>query len=141
MLEQPLTNWTHAPVLFDLHQDCGETVPRFPCEWDGTWPVRAISRPAFQILRKLKCMCGVQQDKSGKWVSGCMPAAQYQSVVADLTATYWDHVNNFPRVESQIQKGTSPTRFPCCNPGCSPAPDCCHCANEGQRHLAEHLGI
>ena len=75
MLEQPLTNWTHAPVLFDLHQDCGETVPRFPCEWDGTWPVRAISRPAFQILRKLKYMCGVQQDKSGKWVSGCMPAA------------------------------------------------------------------
>ena len=65
ILEQSLTNWTHAPVLFDLHQDCDETVPRFPCEWDGTWP-----------------------DKSGTWVSGCMPAAEYGSVVADLTKTY-----------------------------------------------------
>ena len=39
---------SHAPVLFDLHQDCGETVPRFPCDWDGTWPAK-------------------------DWVSGCMP--------------------------------------------------------------------
>ena len=35
-------------MLFDLHQDCGETVPRFPCDWDGTWPAK-------------------------DWVSGCMP--------------------------------------------------------------------
>ena len=118
MLAQPLTNWTHAPVLFDLHQDCGETVPRFPCAWDGSWP-----------------------DKSGSWVSGCMPAAEYARVVADLTATYDAHLESFPFVVSQTAKGLSPARFPCCNAGCSPAPDCCHCESAGQRHLAEHLGI
>jgi hypothetical protein len=35
---QPLTNWSAAPVLFDLHQDCGESIPRTPCPWDGKWP-------------------------------------------------------------------------------------------------------
>ena len=70
MLEQPLTNWTHAPVLFDLHQDCGETVPRFPCEWDGTWPVRTIFRPAFQILRKPEMCCAHagQVRQMGVWL-------------------------------------------------------------------------
>ena len=72
-------------------------------QWDGTWP-----------------------DKSGEWVSGCMPAAAYASVVADLTKTYDQHLASFPFVQSQIKKGTSPERFPCCNAGCSPAPACCH---------------
>lgn len=30
--------------------------------------------------------------------------------------------------ESQISKGTDPSLRPCCNPECSPKPQCCHCA-------------
>ncbi|XP_017261445.1 arylsulfatase A [Kryptolebias marmoratus] len=29
--------------------------------------------------------------------------------------------------ESQISKGSDPNLEPCCNPGCSPKPTCCHC--------------
>lgn len=29
--------------------------------------------------------------------------------------------------ESQISKGTDPILAPCCNPQCSPKPECCHC--------------
>lgn len=120
---QPLTNWSAAPVLFDLHQDCGETIPRTPCPWDGKWPAH---------------FSGVG---SSSWHSGCMPAAEYKTVVAELVALYHEHVASFPRVESQVQKGLSPERFPCCNAGCSPLPACCHCKSEAEAQLAAHLGI
>ena len=49
-----LQNWTDAPLLFDLHVDPGENVPRTPCAgWDGTWPAPA------------------------GWHSGCMVAGEY----------------------------------------------------------------
>jgi hypothetical protein len=70
-----------------------------------------------------------------------MPAAEYESVVGELVALYHEHVAGFPRVESQIQKGLSPERFPCCNAGCSPMPACCHCESEAEAQLAAHLGI
>lgn len=46
--------------------------------------------------------------------------------------------------ESQISKGTDPSLRPCCNPDCSPKPECCHCTathffhtqrNHGQNQL------
>eukprot|EP00045_Choanoeca_perplexa_P004501 m.38675 g.38675 ORF g.38675 m.38675 type:complete len:525 (-) comp12608_c0_seq1:38-1612(-) len=59
----------------------------------------------------------------------------YDDVVADLQAIYWRHVNSFEEVPSQfeevpsqIAKGTSPDRFPCCSPNCTPLPHCCACA-------------
>ena len=75
MAGQPLTNWSAAPVLFDLHQDCGETIPRTPCPWNGRWPAHFL---------------GVGDSS---WHSGCMPAAEYKSVVARLVSLYHEHVS------------------------------------------------
>lgn len=33
---------------------------------------------------------------------------------------------------SQIDKGSSPSRFPCCSPSCTPLPHCCACPGQGR---------
>ena len=124
--EEPLRNHTRAPVLFDLHKDPGETVPRTPCPgWDGKWPISGKGNGAVP----------------GNWHSGCMTEADYTATVAELVELYDRRVASFPRVVSEIWKGARPDRFPCCNPGCSPMPDCCHCGSAPRAALAGALGL
>jgi arylsulfatase A len=97
------TSW-REPLLFDLLKDPGENVPRTPLEnWDGGWPAPQ------------------------GWHSGSMPAAEYAQVVTRLMAEFEREKAAMPFVESRVQIGTAPTRFPCCNPGCTPLPHCCTC--------------
>lgn len=42
--------------------------------------------------------------------------------------------------ESQISKGTDPSLRPCCNPDCSPKPECCHCTATHFFHTQRNLG-
>ena len=101
-------NWTAQPLLFDLYKDPGENVPRTPLEgWDGTWPA-----------------------PSG-WHSGSMPADVYNQTVTRLLAAFEAERAGMPHVESVIQRGHSPDRFPCCSPACSPKPHCCTCDADG----------
>ena len=62
-----------------------------------------------------------------------MPAADYARVVSELVALYREHVASFPARTSEIKKGQSPERFPCCNT-CSPMPTCCKCTY-GHSHV------
>ena len=105
---------------------CGaERVPRTPCpDWDGKWPIR-----------------GNGKQPPSNWHSGCMTTEDYNAVVAELSGLYREHVRQFPVVVSQIWRGSQPDRFPCCSPGCSPLPECCHCSSTEHRALAEALGV
>lgn len=42
--------------------------------------------------------------------------------------------------ESQISRGHDPDLRPCCNPECSPKPECCHCATVQFFHTQSQLG-
>ena len=44
------------------------------------------------------------------------------SMAAEYSQTY------SPATVSQMGRGSSKDRFPCCSPGCTPLPDCCKCA-------------
>ena len=92
--------------------------------WNGKWPIT-----------------GGGKEPPSNWHSGCMPTEAYESVVAELTELYHSHVAQFPLVVSQVWRGSEPSRFPCCNPGCSPLPDCFHCETTAQQALASALGV
>ena len=56
---------------------------------------------------------------------------EYEHVVAVINQRAADYLSTFvPDVPpSEIAKGSdSKTRFPCCNPDCTPRPKCCSCA-------------
>lgn len=100
------TIW-REPLLFDLLKDPGENVPRTRLAgWDGSWPA------------------------PGGWHSGSMPEAEYDAVVKRLQAEFDRERGAMPHVLSQVQRGNNVDRFPCCNPGCTPRPQCCTCDGE-----------
>ena len=59
----------------------------------------------------------------------CYTAAQLAPIVKELQALYDANVNNSALwTPSQIHKGSNAaTRFPCCDPTCTPRPYCCKC--------------
>ena len=60
-----------------------------------------------------------------------MPAGEYAAAVARLTAAYTKEVAGMPKTVSQVNRGSSVDRFPCCSPNCSPKPHCCTCDADG----------
>ena len=96
----------------------------FQTLWDGKWPIS-----------------GNGKHPPSNWHSGCMTTEDYQQVVSELTALYYEHVKSFPLVVSQIWRGSEPSRFPCCNPGCTPLPECCHCGTAARHAFATSLGV
>eukprot|EP00730_Choanoeca_flexa_P005904 TRINITY_DN12046_c0_g1_i6.p1 TRINITY_DN12046_c0_g1~~TRINITY_DN12046_c0_g1_i6.p1 ORF type:complete len:522 (+),score=64.34 TRINITY_DN12046_c0_g1_i6:1057-2622(+) len=50
----------------------------------------------------------------------------YNDVVASLVGLYHRHIDSFVSMPSEIAKGSSAERFPCCD-DCSPKPHCCQC--------------
>lgn len=42
--------------------------------------------------------------------------------------------------ESQVSRGDDPDLRPCCNPDCSPKPECCHCATAQFFHAQSKVG-
>ena len=56
---------------------------------------------------------------------------EYTAQAPRLAALAAAHLASFWTAPSQGARGTSPDRFPCCNPGCSPRPHCCKCPESG----------
>ena len=55
-------------------------------------------------------------------------SAEYKKWAPVLMSMAADYSKTYVTGESQMNKGNSPDRFPCCNPGCTPMPGCCKCA-------------
>jgi arylsulfatase A len=54
-------------------------------------------------------------------------SALWTTQVKALTALAAAHVKGMVTAPSQIKRGESKERFPCCNPLCEPKPNCCKC--------------
>ena len=60
-------------------------------------------------------------------ISATLKAAEYKQAMAAIEGAVQKHLRTWDVAPSEMAKGSSPDRFPCCNPGCSPAPHCCRC--------------
>ena len=57
-------------------------------------------------------------------------SAEYKKWAPVLMSMAADYSKTYVTGASEMGKGSSPDRFPCCNPGCTPMPGCCKCGGE-----------
>ena len=75
---------------------------------------RLVSGPLSDLVQREVLPLPHSSVEYKKWAPVLM------SMAADYRKTYITAL-------SQMGKGSSPDRFPCCNPGCTPMPICCKC--------------
>ena len=55
-------------------------------------------------------------------------SVEYKQWAPVLMSMAADYSKTYVTAASEMRKGSSADRFPCCNPGCTPMPVCCKCA-------------
>ncbi|KAM4734102.1 arylsulfatase A [Anableps anableps] len=69
----------------------------------------------------------LEADPSERYPLPLEDRPDIQAVLVQIKKVKAQFEANMVFGESQISKGESPNLEPCCTPGCSPKPTCCHC--------------